>query len=158
MKKNITPTNKKHLKAIIENEIFEGGINCDLNHIDISKITDLSDFFKWSQFNGDISKWDTSNVTNMDNLFYSSLFNGDISKWNVSKVTDMDYLFCNSKFTGDISSWQPLSVESNENMFWDCTAPIPSWLENNSKESLKISESHDLNNVNSKSKNNKIKN
>ena len=65
----IVANNKKHLKELIKNEIKSHGNDCDLNHIDISNITDLSFLFTNSKFNGNISKWDTSNVTDMNCLF-----------------------------------------------------------------------------------------
>ena len=35
---------------------------------------------------GDISKWDTSSVTDMSEMFSYSQFNGNISKWDFSNL------------------------------------------------------------------------
>lgn len=50
------PKNKRELKDMIDSEIAKQGNNADLNHIDISEISDLSGLFEDSNFNGDISK------------------------------------------------------------------------------------------------------
>lgn len=89
MKKNILIRDKEHLKQLIEQCITKYGNTCDLNHLDVSNVTDMSYLFshKYSnQFNGDISKWNTSNVKNMSNMFHSCAFSGDISQWNTSNV------------------------------------------------------------------------
>ena len=88
------PKTKKELQEIIAQRIKEEGNEVDLNDIDVSKITDMSNLFEYSKFNGDISKWNVSNVTSMDSMFYGcKKFNSNISKWDVSKVTNTVYMF-----------------------------------------------------------------
>ena len=111
------PKTKNELKQMIEDEMDKNGNECSLNHIDVSKITDMSRLFYFSKFNGDISEWDVSNVTDMSYMFYNSKFNGDISNWDVSNVTDMSYMFYDSKFNGDISNWDVSDVTDIRYMF-----------------------------------------
>ena len=88
---------KNELSKLIEKTMKEKGPNCDLNFIDVSKITDMSDLFVKSDFNGDISGWDVSNVKSMRSMFEDSTFNGDISGWDISNVKDMSDMFAKSK-------------------------------------------------------------
>ena len=97
--------NKKELIGFIKQRIKEQGPKCDLNDIDVSKVTDMSHLFYWSKFNGDISKWDVSKVEGMNGMFNNSLFNDDISKWDVSNVEDMYCMFYNSPLSGREPKW-----------------------------------------------------
>ena len=102
------PIDKDELRRMIENEIKQNGNECNLNHIDVSKIDDMSGLFYYSAFDGDISDWDVSNVENMCEMFLKSSFTGknsDISEWNVSNVKNMVYMFKKSDFNNDISDW-----------------------------------------------------
>jgi surface protein len=89
----IKAEDKDHLRILIRDAIKKDGTCCDLNHIDVSQITNMSGLFEHSPFNGDISMWDVSNVTNMAFMFYASEFKSDISQWNISKVTTMRGMF-----------------------------------------------------------------
>ena len=118
------PETKEELKDIILQRIESEGNEVDLNDIDVSKITDMSNLFELTDFNGDISKWDVSKVKNMFLMFDGcKLFNQDISSWNVSNVTDMDGMFAGcSKFNQDISKWDVSKVTDMYGMFAKCVS------------------------------------
>ena len=118
-KHTLFPETKDELEQMIKDEISKNGNKCSLNHIDVSKITDMSGLFFGSKFNGDISEWNVSNVTNMGGMFDSSIFNGDISDWDVSNVAIMAQMFLGSVFDGDISNWDVSSVKNMWRMFSD---------------------------------------
>jgi surface protein len=125
------PETTQELKNLIYNEIEKHGVECSLNHICTSKITNMSGLFNGrnnfpllKKFNGDISLWDVSNVTNMSGMFEESDFDGDLSKWDVSRVQTMESMFDNSKYTGengDISDWDISSVRDMSFMFYENT-------------------------------------
>ena len=117
---NYYPKTKEELKDIINKRIESEGNDCNLNDIDTSNITDMSDLFEYSDFNGNISNWDVSNVTNMASMFFDSEFNGDISKWDASNVENMHGMFLRSTFNGDISTWDVSNVKYMGRMFDDC--------------------------------------
>ena len=102
MKKTIIAMNET-IKEIVKSEIARLGNNADLNHIDVSQVTDMSYLYDESGFDGDISKWDVSNVTNMHGMFWNSKFDGDISNWDVSNVTNMDGMFDDSPLKEDVN-------------------------------------------------------
>lgn len=95
------PTTKEELRAIIEQELKRQGADADLNHIDVSGVTDMSFLFDGLDVrnikirNIKIDKWDTSNVTNMRQMFYwATSFNQPLSAWNTSNVTNKQYMLC----------------------------------------------------------------
>ncbi len=111
--------NNDNIESIVKDEVKRLGNDADLNHIDVSGVTDMNNLFSDSIFNGDISKWNVGNVENMNWMFRNSKFNGDISKWDVGNVVDMWGMFFNSKFNQDISGWDVSNVKSMRGMFYE---------------------------------------
>ena len=124
------PETKEELKDIIKQLLEERKDQdiIDLNDIDTSEITDMSELFSnnYTIYKIDISKWDVSNVKDMYGIFYKCKnidYIGDISSWNVSNVEDMSYMFYNCynlESIGDISSWKISEVKYMEDMFRHC--------------------------------------
>ena len=106
-----------NINEVVKSEIERLGNKADLNHIDVSGVTNMEFLFDESSFNGDISKWNVGNVENMNWMFNKSLFNQDISKWDVCNVKNMWGMFSFSKFNQDISNWNVGNVESMYKMF-----------------------------------------
>ena len=101
------PKTKEELRQIIKERIKNEGLECNLNDIDVSKITDMSGLFYGSNFTGDISEWDVSNVENMYKMFADSLFDQDISNWTLHKdcCTKYTYLFQDSPIELHQEKW-----------------------------------------------------
>jgi surface protein len=148
MKPIIIAKDKYDLMDKVYTEIEKNGNDCDLNHIDVSHVTDFSEMFANSEFNGDISQWDVSGATDMSSMFANSKFNGDISNWDVSQVENMYMLFRDSKFNGNISDWMPYKLENRIYMFNGTECPIPYWAyyDENFEERNKIMNAYQLNN------------
>ena len=117
-----SPETKEELKDIIKQRIKDEGNEVDLNDIDVSNITDMSNLFEDLDFDGDISNWDVSNVKNMSSMFYKCIkFNQDISNLDVSNVKDMSSMFTNcTSFNQDISSLNVSKVKDMSYMFYSC--------------------------------------
>ena len=100
----------------------------DLNDVDTSEITDMSELFcqngKIKKIN--LSRWNVSKVENMNRIFAhceNLESTGDLSSWDVSEVINMGYMFHNCgklKDIGDISSWNTSKVTNMFGMFGKC--------------------------------------
>ena len=116
----VQPSTKEELQHEIKIRLDRGQTN--LNDIDTSKITDMSNLFNNLDRNIDVSLWDVHNVTDMRCMFYEcSYFNCDLSGWDVSKVKEMAGLFCGcTDFNSDLSGWDVSNVTNMNNMFYSC--------------------------------------
>ena len=73
--KNIIPETKQELRLLIQFALERQGVDADLNDIDTSKITDMSNLFEGLNIRHiKIDKWDVSNVTNMSNMFEDAYY------------------------------------------------------------------------------------
>ena len=121
------------IHKIVKDELDRFGHDADLNHIDVSNVTDMSFVFcaralntkclgfEYDDINPNISKWDVSNVVNMEHMFFfCERFNCDISEWDVSKVENMYAMFYRcKKFYQDLHDWNAENVKSYSYMFSD---------------------------------------
>ena len=130
-KLNTIKATDETIHQIVKDELDRFGHDADLNHIDVSKVTNMSKLFccyedylgpKYNDLNPDISKWDVSNVVSMDNMFYGCVnFNCDISSWIVSNVVSMGYMFYHCEnFNQDISQWDVSKAVTMWYMFLGC--------------------------------------
>jgi surface protein len=111
--------------ATIFDQMFYGNRyltnDIDIEHWDVSNVTDMNNMFSYSFFNGKLNGWGekTKNVTNMAYMFSGAhYFNQPINKWNVSKVEDMRYMFSNvDTFNQPLNDWDVSKVKDMSFMF-----------------------------------------
>ena len=109
VKPSVIKATRFDLRLILKDEIKRLGDDANLNHIDVSQITDLSDIFYCKEdFCGDISKWKTGNCKKFDSMFYCcQKFNCDLSDWDVSNGETFIGMFerCEN-FNSDLNYWK----------------------------------------------------
>lgn len=126
--KSVKPRTKDELEKIIKDAFAHK--QYDLNFIDTSYITDMSELFKGVKHNFDVTDWDVSHVTDMSFMFADCAhFNCDLSVWNVHCVTNMLGMFENCKILNcDLSAWDTRNVKNMKYMFYRCRdMKVPSW-------------------------------
>lgn len=104
----VYPHEKFH--EVVAAEVRRLGSQADLNHLDVSRVLDMSCAFEGLAFTGDISRWDVSGAVDMSRMFASSTFNGNIANWNISQVRELPAIFEDSAFQGDVSQWDTARV------------------------------------------------
>lgn len=105
----------------------------NLNHIDVSEVTDMACLFDTINDEVtlkyiDISEWDVSNVKRMRWMFDECeelVSVGDLSNWDVRKLEDAEGMFKHCKkltYVGDISEWNLDSIYDwgIDDMFTGC--------------------------------------
>lgn len=116
--KTSTPTKRRqHLDKLIADATLAklSGI-VDLNHIDVSGITDFSQLFRSygvgtnTIIGYDITDWDLSSGTKFTAMFQSVVVDMDTSKWDTSSATDMSFMFNKCKLP---YNFKPKTLETN---------------------------------------------
>ena len=136
-KESIIHATDDTIRQIVKDELDRLGLGANLNHIDVSKVTDMStNYYKkwhWGLFSvenksneegfyGDVSEWDVSSVKDMKFMFHNcDKFNCDISGWNLEQCENTSDMFrgC-SNFCQDLSSWNVKNVKTHDDMFYEC--------------------------------------
>lgn len=153
IKQNKIVANNESIVNIIRSELDRLGRDADLNHIDVSKVTDMYGLFVCIPYdstssipknctrglaisckdaNPDISEWNVGNVERMDCMFYDNKkFNCDLSRWDVSNVINMHSMFRGCKsFKASLNDWNVSKVRDMEWMFSECESfnqPLNNW-------------------------------
>lgn len=91
----------------VDRVINEGGVDYSFveggdGDVFTGQVTNMSELFSYSSFNGDIGSWVVSNVEDMTRMFVSAVnFDHDLSDWCVSSIGSKPFHFdhyANSNF------------------------------------------------------------
>ena len=132
---------KVRYKDVLENLIYiaidQLGYDGNLNWIDTSDITDMSDLFYDNKiFNGHIELWDVSKVEDFSMMFYNANnFNQNISQWDMSNAINVSGMFYNAyNFNQPLNSWKLYNAQYMGSMFRRAmrfNQPLDNWYVNN---------------------------
>ena len=109
------PEKLSELIKLLIKLVNKRGSDADLNDVDVSRITDMSDLFhrvnhlsKYKIQFIDISKWDVSNVEDFESMFERcSNFTSDLLRWDFSSAKNVKFMFLNcSKFNSEVGKWK----------------------------------------------------
>lgn len=108
-------TNTESLNSMFRDALLT---NTDINHWDVSNITDMRSVFRGTQYDGPLNSWDVSNVNEMGNMFYGTPFNQYIGNWDMTNITNIAGMFEDAiAFDQDIGSWNTSNVEDMSDLF-----------------------------------------
>ena len=138
IKQSIIKVTNDNVKDVVREEVRRLGMEADLNHIDVSKCTQLDEVFHTffigdESFKGDVSKWNTENITSLYYTFaYCYNFNCDLSEWDVHNVKGMRNCFYKCQdFEGiGLENWNTESLEDAGSLFAGCSkfnCDVSSW-------------------------------
>ena len=116
VRKKICTNNVMIWKSVRE-EISRLGKDADLNHFDVSGITNFYSLFTATGFCGDVSLWDVSKVYTMENMFAFTEFDGDLSLWDTRSLKMANGMFKKSTFNSDITGWEVGKLKHMRMMF-----------------------------------------
>lgn len=97
-------------------------ISVDANHLDTSKITNMSKIFYWLESLAElkIEDWNVSNVTDLSYLLTkTALSELDLNKWDIKNVTTLESAFSSMKQLKSlkVDEWNTSSVKSISGTF-----------------------------------------
>lgn len=102
-KTGIVHATNDNIYKLVKDTLDNEGHDADLNFIDVSKVTNMSNLFncasfglgeEYSDMNPDVTQWNVSNVENAFMMFYKcENFDRNLSNWDMSKCKNKLSMF-----------------------------------------------------------------
>jgi len=93
----------------------------DVSEWDVSRCSQFSQTFLFSNLNPNVVNWNMSNATNIGGMFYSTPFNREINHWDISKVVSLSTTFRQCSFNKPLSGWNVSNVTNMSGTFHGCS-------------------------------------